>query len=459
MAYNVTTILQYHRRYVVRFFFKEVGGWFKIIRFLGFVGVVALAALITLTIYVDPLPPGTAYLAEGQEGSSYRNIFEAFQKTFQSNAIDLKLVATTGLGEGLKGLDSDASEVSASFSTSGIVSAKQYPELVSLGSVQYAPLWFFYKGETVITNDPFEFFSSKRVAIGPAHNSTNKIFRILYELNQNATPNVANFVELPNKEAAEQLLAGNIDAAFVVDNYESETVQKLLKGKDIKIMNFALADAYLRFLPFLQKLVVPKGSINLESVYPSEDITILATTTTLLVEKRTHAAIQWAYLIAAKEIASRSDTFFARAGYFPKNLEQSFPLSAVAKRFYDQGVPVVFSYFPVWLASVIDRIWMYVLSLFLVVYSAYKLLTAVRLFPSEFLMNNMFLSLRELDEAIAKATTKEQIQDISDALAIYEKEISDNWIVEKNSRFYFNLKNALSGVKRDTQERLKALSG
>ena len=71
----------------------------------------------------------------------------------------------------------------------------------------------------------------------------------------------------------------------------------------------------------------------------------------------------------------------------------------------------------------------------------------------------MFLSLRELDEAIAKAATKEQIQDISDALAIYEKEISDNWIVEKNSRFYFNLKNALSGVKRDTQERLKALSG
>ena len=101
---------------------------------------------------------------------------------------------------------------------------------------------------------------------------------------------------------------------------------------------------------------------------------------------------------------------------------------------------------------------MYVLSLFIVVYSAYKLLTAVRLFPSEFLMNNMFMSLRELDEAVAKATTKEQIQDIADALRIYEKEISENWIVE-NSYIYFNLKNALSGVKRDTQEKLNALSG
>jgi hypothetical protein len=282
---------------------------------------------------------------------------------------------------------------------------------------------------------------------------------MLYALNQNTPANTANLVELPNKEAAEQLIAGNIDAAFIVDNYESETVQKLLKGKDIKIMNFALADAYLKLLPFLQKLVVPKGSVNLESVYPREDTTILATTTTLLVEKRTHIAIQWAYLIAAKEIASNSDTFFAKAGYFPKNLEQSFPLSPVAKRFYEQGVPDVFSYFPLWLASVIDRIWMYVLSLFIVVFSAYKLLTAVRLFPSEFLMNNMFLSLRELDEAVAQAVTKEQVQDIADALRIYEKEIYENWLVEKNSRFYFNLKNALSSVKRDTQEKLNALSG
>ena len=459
MAYNVTTILQYHRRYIERFFFKEVGGWFKIIRFLGLIGFVALAALIALTIYVEPLPPSTAYLATGQEGSSYKNLAEAFQKTFQSNAIQLKLVPTTGLGDGLKGLESDASEVNASFLTSGIVSAKQYPELVSLGTVQYAPLWFFYKGDTISTNDPFEYFANKRVAIGPAQNATNKIFKMLYALNQNSIPNTANFFELPNKDAAEQLLAGNLDAAFIVDNYESQTVQKLLKGKDIKIMNFPLADAYLKHLPFLQKLVVPKGSIRLDTVYPSEDTTILATTTTLLVEKRMHPAIQWAYLIGAKEIGTRSDTFFAKAGYFPKNLEQSFPLSTVAQRFYDQGVPGVFSYFPLWLASVIDQIWVYVLSLFLVVYSAYTVLTSVRLFPSVFLMNNMFLSLRELDEAETKAATKEQIQDIADALEIYEKEIYENWIVEKNSRFYFNLKNALTGVKRDTQEKLKQLSG
>jgi hypothetical protein len=102
---------------------------------------------------------------------------------------------------------------------------------------------------------------------------------------------------------------------------------------------------------------------------------------------------------------------------------------------------------------------MYVLSLFIVVYSAYKLLTSVRLFPSEFLMNNMFLSLRELDEAVAKAVTQEQLQDIAGALLIFEKEVYENWILEKNSRFYFNLKNALNGIRRDMQEKRNVLSG
>jgi hypothetical protein len=163
--------------------------------------------------------------------------------------------------------------------------------------------------------------------------------------------------------------------------------------------------------------------------------------------------------MAAQDLASHSDTFFAKSGYFPKNLEQSFPLSPIAKRFYAQGVPEVFSYFRLWVSSLIDQMWMYVLSLFIVVYSAYKVLTSVRLCPSEFLMNNMFLSLRELDEAVANAVTKEQLQDIADALRIFEKEVYENWILEKNSRFYFNLKNALNGIKRDTQEKLNVLSG
>ena len=457
MSYHTTTVLQYFKRYIKKFLPKELKSGIKIIKFYGPIGLIVLVGILSLAIYINPIPPKTVYLATGQEGSSYKKISEKFQGFFKDKGITLELVPTSGLGEGLKGLDSDSSEISASFLTAGVASVKEYPNLVSLGSVQYAPIWIFYKGNTVKTNDPFEYFSTKKMAIGPAGNITNKIFRSLYELNQKASPNTKNIVELPFKESVNELIAGKVDAVFIIDNYQSENIQKLLASKDIKIMNFPLADAYLKQLPFLQKLVIPKGSINLESVYPSEDITILASTTSLLVEKSMHPAIQWAYLLSAQELGADSNSFFAKSEYFPKNLDQGFPLSPIAKRFYQHGSPPVFSYLPLWMASLIENIWAYILAFFIIIYPAYKLLSSARLFPAEHLMNEMFVNLRELDEAITQATTSEQIAIILDALKTYENEISDTWLFEKNSRFYFNLRNAVAGIKRDAQAKLGAL--
>jgi TRAP-type uncharacterized transport system substrate-binding protein len=458
MSYHTTTVLQYFKRYLNKFLPKEVKGGIKILKFYGPIGLIVLVGLLTLAIYINPIPPKTAFLATGQEGSSYKNISEKFQNFFKEKGINLELAPTSGLGEGLKGLDSDSSEISASFLTAGVTSAKEYPNLVSLGSVQYAPIWIFYKGNIVKTNDPFEYFSTKKMAIGPAGNITNKIFRNLYELNQKSSPNPKNVVELPFKEAANELISGKVDAVFIIDNYQSESIQKLLASKDIKIMNFPLADAYLKQLPFLQKLVIPKGSINLESVYPSEDITILASTTSLLVEKSMHPAIQWAYLLSAQELGSSSNSFFAKSGYFPINLDQSFPLSPIAKRFYQHGAPSVFSYLPLWMASLIENIWAYILAFFIIIYPAYKLLGSARMFPAEHLMNEMFVNLRELDEAIPQATSSEQIDLILETLKAYENEIYETWLYEKNSRFYFNLRNAVAGIKRDAQAKLGTLS-
>ncbi len=458
MSYHVTTVWQYFKRYLQKFLSKEILGWTKTARFFGLIGLILLIAIIALATYINPFPPRTTYLATGQDGASYQKIGENFQKTFKNNGITLDLVPTSGLGEGLKGLDSKSSTVSASFLTAGTESPVKHPDLVSLGSIQYAPIWIFYKGETIQTTDPFEYFSSKKIAIGPAGNITNKIFRNLYQLNQQMEPSAQNIAELPFEQAAQQLIAGTIDAVFIADDFRSNTIQKLLADRSIKILNFPLADAYIKKRPFLQKLVIPRGSIHLDSIYPSEDITILSSTTMLLVEKDMHPALQWAYLLAAQEYGRRSDSFFSKSEFFPKNLDHSFPLSPIAKRFYAQGTPEVFAYLPLLLASLIENIWAYVLAFVVIVYPAYRMIVAARLFPSEHLMNEMFTNLRELDEAILSATSAEEFPAIFLSLTEYEHEINTNWLFGKNARFYFNLKNALSAVKRDADAKLKMLT-
>lgn len=458
MSYHITNVAQYFKRYVKKFFAKELLGWARTARFYGLLSLIVLAATISLAVYIDPFPPKSTYLATGQDGSSYKSIGENFQATFKGKGIALQLVPTSGLGEGLQGLDSKDSKVSASFLTAGTESLAKHPDLVSLGSIQYAPIWIFYRGETIQTTDPFEYFSTKKIAIGPSGNITNKIFRNLYRLNQKEEPLTSHIAELPFEQAADQLLAGQLDAAFIVDDFRSETIQKLLADRSIKILNFPLADAYIKKRPFLQKLVIPRGSIHLDSIYPSEDITILASSTILLIEKDMHPAIQWSYLLAAQDYGKRSDAFFSQSAYFPKNLDQSFPLSPVAARFYAHGTPEVFSYLPLWLANLIENIWAYVLAFFVIIFPAYKIIVSARLFPSEHLMNEMFIHLRELDEAILAATAIEQLPPIFNILEEYEKEVHSTWLFGKNARLYFNLKNALSAVRRDANAKLKELT-
>lgn len=458
MSYRITTVAQYFNRYVKKFLSKELLGWVKTARFFGLISLILLIVVVGLTLYIKPFPPKSTYLATGQDGTSYQIVGENFQQSFKRRGLTLELVPTSGLIEGLKGLDSKKSNVDASFLTAGTEAAAMHPDLVSLGSIQYAPIWIFYKGDTIQTTDPFEYFSNKKIAIGPAGNITNKIFRNLYQLNQQSAPSAESIVELPFAQAADLLLAGKVDAAFIVDDFRSVTIQKILADRSIKVLNFPLADAYIKKRPFLQKLVIPRGSIHLDSIYPSEDITILASTTILLVEKDMHPALQWAYLLAAQAFGRRSDAFFAKADFFPKNLDQSYPLSPIASRFYANGTPEIFSYLPLCLASLIENIWAYVLAFVVIVYPVYRMIVAARLFPSEHLMNEMFIHLRELDEAIMAAVSKDELPAIFETLNEYEKEIHTTWLFGKNARFYFNLKNALNAVKKDAVTKLNDLS-
>lgn len=455
MNFHAHTQVEHLKRYLKIFFQKEKKGWLKILLFYNIYIPIGILCIIGLAIYINPLPPKTAYLAIGQDGSSYQRISNNFEEFFKKNNIKLELISTNGLGEGLKGLQAIESNINASFLTVGFASGKDYPDLVSLGSVQFSPIWIFYKGSEIQTNDPFHYFSNKKISIGLPGEATNTLYRKLSQISD--VHPVKNVIELSHKDGAHALQEGKIDALFIVDGIQSETVKGLLKDTKIKIMNFSLADAYIKKLPLLQKLTIPKGSRSIEKVEPPHDITILASTTNLLVEKDTHRAIQWAFLLAAKENNRDSNVFFSSPGFFPKDIDRSFQLSPIAERFYKNGIPTIFSYMPIWVASLLDSMWIYILALIAVIFPVIRLIEAARLYPSEGLMNKAFMNLRILDEAINKATSKKEIDEILQEIQRCEENILVLYLYGKNSRFYFNLKNALAGVKRDAQASLISL--
>lgn len=455
MIKNIDRFFNNCRRYYKRYAFREVNAWLWLVRYFAILLPFIVIAAVSIVMYVNPFAPKNAYLAIGQAGSSYGLMGEKFQTIFKKYGIDLKLIRTDGLGQSLRNLEDPKSIVNASFITAGASLESDYPGLVSLGSVQFAPIWIFYRGEKLDIDDPFDYFAKRKIGIGLPDTNSNKMFRRALLANQQDAVNSQGLIELPHLVSAEKLKAGELDAVFIIDSFNAPVVQSLLQDPKIHVMSMNLADAYVKKYPFLHKLVIPRGSLNLEKILPREDIVLLGSTTNLLVESTTHPAVQWAFMLAASEYGKFTEDFFSKPGDFPRFQETGFPLSPVAKRFYTQGQPLVFDYLPLWLGSIVESAWVMVLAFFALIYPIIKWMMGIRAYPSKKFMYKNFINMRDLDEDIESAQSKEDALALVDRLHYLMQLNERSWLSETEVRFYFVKKNLLQGMQKKLNEKLK----
>lgn len=433
---SINVFIRNYARYDLK---RELAAWLVIGRYYLPVIILFSIAIGATAFLIKPFPDHKTYLAMGQSGGLTDQTGREFAAYFRKNGLELNIQNTTGLESGLQQLNSESSKINASFVTSGTATQDNYPNLVSLGSVQIAPLWIFYRGNKIATNDPFAFYKDKSISIGAEGTVTNKLFQRLMELNNPGTGIQKNFLQLPHVEAAEQLRGGKIDAMFIVDGFNSTTVQSLLNDPSIKVMDFPLADAYVKKLPFLQKLIVPEASFNIAQERPKTDIRLLGSSVNLLVENNLHPAIQWGFLLAAKDVNLKTEDFFSNSTTYPKYQDKSFPLSKIADRFYTTGTPALFNYLPLWLAALFENIWIELIAFFLVILPLINKLFGFRTFTSKRMLARLFWELRYLEDEAQNCKTKLDLQEVIARLKELEATAATTWIEDHDLRFYFNL--------------------
>ena len=448
---NIINYIRSYSRYDLK---RELLAWLKIAKFYLPVAIPVVIAATALYVYIKPIPLAKTYLAIGQGGGMYEEMAKTYQTYFATQDLDLEPVKTTGLESGLFQAQDDSSTVNSSFVISGTGTAKEFPGLVSLGSVEAAPLWLFYRGNTIHVDDPFEYLRHKKIAVGAEYTVTNRMFNTLMELSNPGTGTRSNFLRLAHNDAANKLRNGEIDAMFIVDGFHSPLIQSLLNDPTIHLMDFTLADAYVKKLPYLQKVSIPKASINLSETIPSQDIALLATSVNLLVEETMHPADQWAFLMAAQDRNLKTQNFFTTTGPYPAYQDKSFPLSPVAERFYKNGVPPFFSYLPLWLASLLDNFWVLLLALFLVALPIIKMLSSLRAGASEKLLWKHFWELRHLEDLLSNASTPDATAEIVQKLQGLQYSVSKSWVSASHMRHYYNLKRCVSSSLEDAEQQL-----
>jgi hypothetical protein len=122
----------------------------------------------------------------------------------------------------------------------------------------------------------------------------------------------------------------------------------------VKLMSFRQAEAYTRLIPALSHVVLPQGILDVSKKMPSQDVHLLAITTSLVARKDLHPALIYLLLDAAVEIHGNAG-WVNKKGEFPSLKELSFPSSHYAERYYKSGRPFLLDYLPFGIAAFVDR--------------------------------------------------------------------------------------------------------
>ena len=398
--------------------------------------IAAFACLVWVVFVVGrPLPPRTVLMTTGPEGGSYRENGERYRAALAKNGIELKLLPSAGDVENLNRLKDPTSGVAAGLVAGGLTNGKDSPDVVSLGTVSYDPVWIFCRSKITGPRD----FLGKRVSIGPEGSGTRRA--VLGLLRANGLEGAITPLPLSPADGGEALLRGDIDCACMLTAAEAPVVRKLLADEAISLMQFPRADAYVTLYPFLRKVTVPRGVGNIAKDRPPEDVTLIAPVASLLIRKDLHPAVQFLLLEAASDIHS-GPGMFRRPGQFPAAEPVDVPLSREAHGYYKTGGTFLQRNLPFWLGVIAQRLLLVLLPLAGVLYPLARVIPAAIAFVVEERLKPLYRELRAVEARIGAGDIGAE-----SALAELESRVNAARVPARYARSLYTLKQHVALVR------------
>ena len=260
------------------------------------------------------------------------------------------------------------------FVQGGLADGTDTSRLMSLGSLFAQPLMIYCRSDRPI--DLLSELKGKRLAIGPEGSGARVLaLKILKANEMDGAPTV--LLDLSGAEAARALIAGHIDAAFLMGDAATPEVMRSLRGlPGIELLTFRQADGYLRKFRFLSKLTLPEGAMDLGKNYPPRTLELIGPTVELVARRDLHPALSDLLISAAREVHG-GPGLFRNAGEYPAPLARDFPISPDAERYYKSGEQFLYKRLPFWLASLVDRLLVVLLPLLVVIIPATRIAPAL----------------------------------------------------------------------------------
>jgi TRAP-type uncharacterized transport system substrate-binding protein len=408
-----------------------------------------LAALIVFGVSaLKPLPSSVVRIGSGQPGSGIVALATAYRDELKKHGVRAELVVTAGAVDNLAKVSKGVIDVG--FTQSGIAA----PANVSyMGSIDYQPLWLFYRAPAPISDDLAAFLIGKRVSIGILGSGSRMASDWVLERFGEDVRSRIRLLPLDAPATIEDMIEGRIDAAFFLSPLVSPNVQRILADPTISLYDFKNAAGAAFLMGFADHVTLPAGALSLFPVRPPQNTHMLAATIPLVVRSDMHPALQNLLLIISKEMGQRISTPFERGRSLPAFLDKQLPRSPIAERYYNYGGPILIGRLPFWLATLLDSIWVAVIALFAIVYPLVRLMPSYRgLFVSA-IHSRYYRRARQIERAQRNAKSLDELQkceaQINDLLTM----IREMWVPNGFSSAHGALLTAVMSLDADLKWR------
>jgi TRAP-type uncharacterized transport system substrate-binding protein len=313
--------------------------------------VMVVAAVWAAARFLEPAPPRHIVLASGSEDGLTHEFAQRYIEILARAGVTVEERITVGPGQNLQLLEDPHSGVDVAFVQGGIAKFPEANDVVMLANLYYVPMWIFYRDTETFPH--VRDLRGRRVAVAPKGSGVRSLTDTLFKLNRLSSDNVT-IVSLNNSAALIALKSGEIDAAIFVDGAKSQSVLHALNEPNLRLFSFGHADAYTRLLPYIVKLTLPPGVIDVARNIPDKEVVLIATKEMLAARDSLHPALIGLLIDAAHEIHGDQGVF-RKSGEFPQTTRVDLRVSSHAEQHSRFGATFLYRYLPFWVATIVER--------------------------------------------------------------------------------------------------------
>jgi TRAP-type uncharacterized transport system substrate-binding protein len=362
--------------------------------YFGFSKIILMAALVCFILliillrFIFPAPPQNLRIAAGSQGGYFHQVASSYQTALAKEGISLEIVETKGALDNLQLVKDGKADFALTHD--GLSQAKDEPQLRSLGSISYEPIWVFRRKGTPVLQDLSQ-LKGLRVNIGPEGSGVRFLALKLLSLS-GVTPINSKFFDVSTKASIELLNSGGLDVGFFMDPPDDPMIKSLFTSQDILEVDLKDADAFHRNLRYLHVTQLAPSTIDLATAQPSAEFRTVSVTNTVVINRQLHPAIQY-LMLSIMDKAHHAPSLINTEGEFPSDKDVGLPLSDEAEIFYKKGMPFLAQYLPFELASIVERLAKSLLPFLLVIFPMLKFIPSIMKWRTSRKFSKLYQSL------------------------------------------------------------------